>query len=234
MTIRNPAFPLSIPVLALSLILFCQGALARDYQVEVVVFERTGSTDVENEVWDFSPENLAQHQSRMVNLSTKATEDFEFDPALTHLAGVQRNLVDSGLRILRTANWIQPSAVYQNAPLVSLGIENSTMPYGFIRVYRTSLIFVDVDLQISPLDGQAASVLAGATIGTTVGTGVDPSSNITDQANAASSLAAREEIPDNPHYFISEKRRVKFKEIHYFDHPRFGVIVSVWPSESEQ
>ena len=218
MTIRSPVFPLSIPVLALSLILFCQGALARDYQVEVVVFERTGSTDVESEVWDFSPENLAQHQSRMVNLSTKATEDFEFDPALTHLANVQRNLVDSGLRILRTANWIQPSAVYQDAPLVSLGIENSTLPYGFIRVYRTSLIFVHVDLQISPLDGQAASELAGAAIGATAG----------------SSLVAGEEIPDNPHYFISEKRRVKFKEIHYFDHPRFGVIVSVWPSESEQ
>jgi len=218
MTIRNPEFPLSIPVLTLSLILFCQGALARDYQVEVVVFERTGSTDVESEVWDFSPENLAQHQSRIVNLSTKATEDFEFDPALTHLADVQRNLVDSGLRILRTANWIQPSAVYQNAPLGALGIENSTMPYGFIRVYRTSLIFGDVDLQISPLDGQAASVLGGATIGATAG----------------SSLAAGEENPNNPHYFISEKRRVKFKEFHYFDHPRFGVIVSVWPSESEQ
>ena len=34
-----------------------------------------------------------------------------------------------------------------------------------------------------------------------------------------------------PVYYLSEKRRVKFGEVHYFDHPRFGAIVGVWPAE---
>ncbi len=32
-----------------------------------------------------------------------------------------------------------------------------------------------------------------------------------------------------PSYFIDEKRRLKLNEIHYFDHPKFGVILSVRP-----
>ena len=30
-------------------------------------------------------------------------------------------------------------------------------------------------------------------------------------------------------YFIDERRRVKFDEVHFFDHPKFGVLVSVRP-----
>ena len=33
----------------------------------------------------------------------------------------------------------------------------------------------------------------------------------------------------SPSYFIDEKRRLKLNEIHYFDHPNFGVILSVRP-----
>lgn len=33
----------------------------------------------------------------------------------------------------------------------------------------------------------------------------------------------------SPSYFMNEKRRLKLNEIHYFDHPKFGVILSVRP-----
>lgn len=33
---------------------------------------------------------------------------------------------------------------------------------------------------------------------------------------------------DRPQYFISEKRRLKFKQVHYFDHPLYGAILGVW------
>ena len=35
--------------------------------------------------------------------------------------------------------------------------------------------------------------------------------------------------PNNPIYRINEKRRIKLNEIHYFDHPKFGVIATVKP-----
>ena len=34
---------------------------------------------------------------------------------------------------------------------------------------------------------------------------------------------------EKPYYFINHRRRIKFKEIHFIDHPKFGVIVSVRP-----
>jgi hypothetical protein len=238
MTNRNPVYPSAIIALTIALSLFCQGVQARDYQVEVVIFERSGNTDVELEVWNFSPENLVERQSRLVNLSANASQEIEFDPVLTNLATVQSNLVDSGIRILRSASWIQPPEVFQNAPLVSLGIEGSSMPYGFIKVYRTSLIFVDIDLQLSPFSDYAAfdftdnSVLTDSAQPDIAEEQVLVGSN--EGNNEDSNLEIAGQPPADPHYFISEKRRVKFKEFHYFDHPRFGAIVGVWPIADPQ
>ena len=37
-------------------------------------------------------------------------------------------------------------------------------------------------------------------------------------------------IPIEPvRYQLVENRRVKFKELHYFDHPKFGVLATVYP-----
>ncbi len=40
--------------------------------------------------------------------------------------------------------------------------------------------------------------------------------------------------PLEERYFIDEQRKLKLNEIHYFDHPRFGVILSVKPLEDRQ
>ena len=41
--------------------------------------------------------------------------------------------------------------------------------------------------------------------------------------------------PDAPHprFFITEKRRLKFKQIHYFDHPLFGAILGLWEEKND-
>jgi hypothetical protein len=37
---------------------------------------------------------------------------------------------------------------------------------------------------------------------------------------------------ERPAHFLKQKRRVKFKEIHYLDHPRFGLFITVWPVDN--
>ena len=32
-----------------------------------------------------------------------------------------------------------------------------------------------------------------------------------------------------PYYFLKERRRVKFREVHFLDHPKFGILLTVWP-----
>ena len=169
-----------------------QTVQARDYAIEVIVFEQTrGDSDkdaVQDEKWDFSDRKISSNLQRMVTLEFRS-DDFQFGATLDRLDPAHQQLIRAGHRILRTAGWVQPSAVYQHAPLISLGLANTSLVYGFVRVYKTSLIYADIDLQYSPL----------------------PFDNLPE------------------HYFLSEKRRLKFKEVHYFDHPKVGVILGIWP-----
>lgn len=196
---------------------------ARDYAVELIVFERldttSGANDAE-EIWDFSSERIAGKLQKMHTLSA-AARDYESSASLPNLAHIKNNLVDAGHGILHSASWIQPAHVYQNAPLISFGTVDSSLPYGIIRVYKTSLIFADIDIQYSPI---RQKVFANDNIVT--------DANESENADSNGQLISTEtNLEDQqPHFFISEKRRLKFKEIHYFDHPRFGVILSVVPS----
>ena len=120
--------------------------------------------------------------------------------------------VASDYRILHAAKWTQPAEIYQNAPLISFGVEDTSLPFGFVRVYKTSLIFADIDAQLSPITPEA---ITDSSFTVNIGDDVDadyPSFEF-----------------QQPNFYISEKRRLKFEEIHYFDHPRFGVIMGVWP-----
>ncbi len=195
-----------------------QTAQARGYAIEMIVFEQAaGNTNAaEDEKWDFSDRKITGKQQRMVTLESRA-HDFQGKTTLGRLEQTRRRLRQKGHRILKTASWIQPSAVYQHAPLIALGLVDTPLPYGFIRVYKTSLIYADIDLQFSP---------------TPVHNILPPLSS-----GAATSATTRSQIetlspapPDLPeHYFLSEKRRMKFGEIHYFDHPKFAVVLGIWP-----
>ncbi len=40
-------------------------------------------------------------------------------------------------------------------------------------------------------------------------------------------------MPDIEQYFLQEKRRLKLEEVHYFDHPKFGAVLTVRPIETK-
>ncbi len=199
-----------------------QTVQARDYAIEVIVFEQTrGDSDkdaAQDEKWDFSDRKISSNLQRMVTLESRS-DDFQFGTTLDRLDPAHRQLIRAGHRILRTARWVQPSAVYQHAPLIPLGLANTSLAYGFVRVYKTSLIYVDIDMQYSP----------GNPTGNTLST---LSSILSTPITAEAQTDSNSSLPfDNlpEHYFLSEKRRLKFKEVHYFDHPKVGVILGIWP-----
>ena len=185
-------------------------AQASDYEVELIIFERVSTGESSAESWDFSSERIAARMQKMRSLAEHAV-DFETSEELNHLSTVRTRLANEGYRILHSAQWIQPAEIYQDAPLISFGTEDTTLPFGFIRVYKTSLIFADIDIQLSPVSLQP---LPGSYTG-------EISENEINSQNAVVEF-------QQSHFFISEKRRLKFEEVHYFDHPRFGAIIGVW------
>lgn len=162
---------------------------ARDYEIELLIFERvTPSPDTE-EQWNSGSNQILAHQEELRDSSTSSVK-LPLKQGVSRLNRVEKELLGSGYRLLSSSHWRQPGEVFQNAPVVNVSRADNRM-LGYLKIYKTSLIFADINLGL-----------------------VDP---LVD--------------PLQPSYFISEKRRLKFKEIHYFDHPRFGAILGVWPAE---
>ncbi|MDD9810263.1 MAG: CsiV family protein [Gammaproteobacteria bacterium] len=225
----------------------CSAAAARDYEVEIIVFDRLAreAGRAPHEQWDFSSARVAARLDEMKALAARASS-YPTSARLASLEPLRLRLLEADYRILDTARWRQPATFYPNAPLIALGggdgeengegdgdgdgneiddgdsnsNENGAadgddgdngdranpLAAGFVRVYRTSLIYADLNLQLSP-----------------------PLPAADDSQDAEARPAATWQ----PHYFIAEKRRLKFKQIHYFDHPLFGAILQVWPVEVE-
>ncbi|MEJ2176882.1 MAG: CsiV family protein [Gammaproteobacteria bacterium] len=162
---------------------------ARDYEIELLIFERvTPSPDTE-EQWNAGSNQILAHQEELRDSSTSSVK-LPLKQGVSRLNRLEKELLGSGYRLLSSSHWRQPGEVFQNAPVVNVSRADNRM-LGYLKIYNTSLIFADINLGL-----------------------VDP---LVD--------------PHQPSYFISEKRRLKFKEIHYFDHPRFGAILGVWPAE---
>ena len=225
----------------LGILLHPSAVSARDYAIELVVFQRETPEQNESdkearEQWDFTSRRIEEKRLKMEELAEKS-DPIPFAEDVFRLAKIRRALVSSGYEILRSASWKQPPLVYQHAPLVPLGSIASNLRSGFVRVYRTSLIFADVDLQLSPRasvfppfqpngDNENLPTSSSAGIPTAIDNASDSFPTSADDRFA--SVARLHQ----PHYYISEKRRIKFNEIHYFDHPQFGMILGVWPVAS--
>ena len=162
-------------------------AHARDYVLELIVFKQSGSREQLEESWTADSNRVQDNWEKLQSTALNAS-DQPLRPGSSRLSQVENNLRSAGHQILQAVRWQQPASVYQNAPIVDIG--NGPMS-GFIRVYKTSLIYADLHL------------------------GLRDSFSPTP----------------TPLYFIDEKRRLKFKEVHYFDHPHFGAILTVWPAE---
>lgn len=200
-------------------------AHARNYAVELIVFQRTNHENPTDSV-PVSQETIAQKRVHIDQLAAKSSRK-QATNQLYKLAGIQKTLSSSGYRILRTARWVQGSHVYHRAPLMSIGRPGSALSAGFVRVYRTSLIFADIDLQLSPLTWSPWT-----TTPETSPPLQTPELLESTELEQAGTISVNQPAAQKrqPYFFISEKRRLKFKEVHYFDHPEFGVILTVWPA----
>ena len=84
----------------------------------------------------------------------------------------------------------------------------ATNPMGSIRLYLSRFLHVKLDLSYQ--DSQAAAP-APAPVGNEL-----------------------TELPITPRYHLVADRPTRSGELHYFDHPAFGVLIKVTPVRAEQ
>ncbi|HVY64981.1 MAG TPA: CsiV family protein [Gammaproteobacteria bacterium] len=123
-------------------------------------------------------------------------------PAELQLNAQYRRITNLGAyRPLLHAGWIQPGLPEDRAQPFDLAQIGSTNPQGSVRVYLSRFLHVSLDLTYE------------------------------DRANPAVQ-APGEELRDvalTPRYHLVAERQVRSGELHYFDHPAFGVLVKVTP-----
>ena len=195
-------------------------AAARWYQVEVVVFRQPTGTDIGGET--FAPLAALPNFRRAVRLvadlpemsdepapvadEAEAQAPIAFKPIDDddrRLAGVARRLRGGGYETLLATAWRQPS-------------------FGVSRARRVYL---------SDRDPAITGVLPVSEDGTLATARVP---NVEGTVSIKVSRLLHVEIDmlyyrDGTPVRLSETRKVKLRETHYFDHPLFGVVVQVSP-----
>jgi Peptidoglycan-binding protein, CsiV len=103
--------------------------------------------------------------------------------------------------------WVQLGLPDTSALPVDLGVLGVTNPAGTVRLTLTRFLHVKLDLTYS--DNQA--VQRGPAAGP---------DDLTD-------------LPIAPHYHIGDERTTRSGEVHYFDHPAFGVLIKITPVKAD-
>jgi len=110
----------------------------------------------------------------------------------------------SAYRTLLHAGWVQPGLPEDEAKPVDLSLFGVTNPRGNVRVYLSRFLHVSLDISYDDVAAAPAAT-------------VEPLGN------------ELREVAFAPRYRLATERQTRSGELHYFDHPAFGVLVKITP-----
>lgn len=235
-------------IVLIPVLLFSQSLLAEEkswYQVEVVVFERL-LPDLDGEQW-----RLRDYQQRgsMVELVPREEAVRNGKPVPFSLMSVSRNRLAGTERVLRLSSsyrpllhysWQQPAYERENARFVHIqklteeaeamaAIEAETAATEVISSEPTLNEPAFIETIVDPgyiVDG-AIRIRSGfylhVDVDLTYFTAIPQQNRIVQTADQVQNVDPFQKVPVQ----LQETRKIKLNELHYFDHPMFGLIIQV-------
>ncbi|MCV6609443.1 MAG: peptidoglycan binding protein CsiV [Amphritea sp.] len=225
-------------------------AVAKDYQVELLIFSNETSDTLDDEIW---PEISSVPARNARNLGYKESSPAgsyytRLPKSAMQLSGKQASLRRSPeYRVLFHETWVQPVGTSkQGTPIRVRGgeiLDNGLYELdGFISVDRGRYLHFRSDLfhsrQLTPSEYQ---MLIKAT------PAISPENTETDPAGESAPalpVTSTEESSINGNRYLTQTtvpdfltvemksaRRMRSKELHYLDHPLFGALVIISPVE---
>ncbi|MGB0203922.1 MAG: CsiV family protein [Neptuniibacter sp.] len=215
------------------------------YTVEVIIFANTGNEALDDEYW---PEINEVPLKTSITLTEPTQSDDELTafqkltPSLLSLNQELAQLKRSGnYRVLYHEGWMQPVAETQQPQPVRIQggniLDNGMFELdGYIGIGKGRYLHFRPDLYFSRSLSASESAML-------LKTQQAASSEITETANAqelttlAASTATRAIqpvelfIPETLTVNLNQARRMRSKELHFIDHPLFGVLIEVKPVE---
>ncbi|NPA71246.1 MAG: hypothetical protein GXO35_00325 [Gammaproteobacteria bacterium] len=173
------------------------------YKVEVIVFEHYALKGWTEERWPEEVELPSTHKS--TPLSSKGVSPLWMRSRTNQLNAVEQKMRNS-YRVLFHQTWSQNAYKSKKSPTVL--IENdrkggSTF-LGTVRLYKTRFAHIEIDLELEKR------------IPTKV-----------REAFAQNQQTPLAELPSHWRFSLKEARKIKPGELHYIDHPLFGVLIQV-------
>jgi len=207
------------------LLLFSNLAYAKWYQVEMVVFEHL-RTDTSGELWNTDD---VPDYSRALELSTDidAPDAFKMLPSNKYkLGGVNKNLkLSSDYRPVHHVAWQQPELTKSRAKKVHIKNPEAKIN-GTVNLRGGHLLHLDVDMSyFVDLYTEAVTSFTEENISIAGGD--------IEKIDVEEIEVDEEIIMSGTYAQMKETRRIKLNELHYFDHPLFGVIMRVTRLEVE-
>ena len=173
------------------------------YDVEILVFRQLDSQgdDEELDVPNIRHLELNLELHDLLNRTSAIPLEPAIEGYLSHPG--QRIGNSRDYEILFHGRWSQTTSDRQGAPYIRIdlpAVGRSSTLIGVLRLFATDLLYVDAFLRYRPAEQQANNQIVKST-----------------------------ERNTQPYYFLKERRRVKFREVHFLDHPKFGILLTVWP-----
>jgi hypothetical protein len=231
--------------LAAVILLISAAALAQEpdwYTVEMVLFERTDGSGPENERWPYDPGfpdlSGSVELSEIGGAGGDAKNFRRVGRQALQLEGVYRRLRNlPGIRPLAHLAWRQIGLDADKAIPVHITSGDGQQVFsgeriptleGTARLHRARYLHLELDLRYFRPDLSALQPTPAATPSEPEapagppGAGAEPTEGLQQPT-------PRETVP--MYFRLTESRRMRSREIHYFDHPYFGVIALITPYE---
>lgn len=173
----------------------------KTYELEVVVFEHNAPELVGEEQW---PPFVDKVDSAVKD----AAEPDNPKPGSRLESAAAALRTDQRYRLLAHKTWVQLAEAKKDAMAVRISGGDANELDGTVRFYVSRFLHLDIELALR---------------------GSEPAQSLKQEPT--STLAPTPATPTSgvALYKLSEARRVKSKEIHYFDHPKLGVLVYINP-----
>jgi len=196
------------------LLLFSNLVYAKWYQVEMVVFEHL-ATDTSGEMWNSDDVPDYRNTIELVT-DGSGSNAFKMLPSSRYkLGGVNKVLkLSSGYRPVYHVAWQQPELRKSRAKKVHIKNPEAKIN-GTVKLRGGHLLHLDLNISYF-VDLYTESITSFM------------EENISIAGEDVEEIEVDEEIIMSGTYAqMKETRRIKLNELHYFDHPLFGVIMRV-------
>ena len=190
------------------------------------------------------PEEIIEEAEELIEPSSEDTQElpeedlveenplqidqwFERNTELNELDNMYRRLNRrQEYKILHTFSWLQPALAEPDTPYIHEIFEEHGLA---IRLYQSRYLHLDL---VGYMNGKLVSAQNRELI-KSIKLAASPPTDLLDETSQTSSEPMTEEalvLEGTVAYVLREDRRIFQNESHFFDHPKMGIIVSVYDS----